>query len=209
MVSTQVCTQLSYSSHTHILQLLLLVAIAGIRQFQASPYQTQYLDQVRDQRPFKASDQSPYSYRQVSVNSKSQLGKILAKLGLERLNAADIVNSVEEESASDATSEALRTLSDTKEPRRGIRRAIVRVGADHQPYLLYGPTRLVRRRKVTAPPLDLRKGLVTSSRRPRLVLLGPQGEARPPVLHHLNQRVKPVYHFKSRSSSHYFTTLLY
>ena len=122
--------------------------------------------------------------------------------------AVDAPSDFPSDEASDEVRDA-PVLGDTKEPRRGIRRAIVRVAADHRPYLLYGPTRLVRRRKVTAPPLHLRKGLVTSSRRPRLVLLGPQGEARPPVLHHLNQRVKPVYHFKSRSSSHYFTTLLY
>ena len=81
------------------------------------------------------------------------------------------------------------------------RRAVVRVGADNLPYLFYSDPRVVKvvrkvgvRRKV-APPLDVR---VKRRRRPRLVIMTSEGQAMPPNLIHLNERIKPRYSFKSR-----------
>ena len=95
------------------------------------------------------------------------------------------------------------------------RRPVVRLGADNRPYVFYADNevvkvakvvrKMVRKRKkkkkkvVSAPPLDIRDLKKPSRRRPKLVLMNSEGHAMPPVLMHLNDRIAPVYSFKSRS----------
>lgn len=94
-----------------------------------------------------------------------------------------------------------------------IRRPVVRLGSDNLPYVFYADNEVVkvakvvrkmrvrkRKRKkkvVSAPPLDIRDR--SQRRRPKLVLMNSEGQAMPPVLMHLNDRIAPVYSFKSRS----------
>ena len=94
-----------------------------------------------------------------------------------------------------------------------IRRPVVRLGPDNRPYVFYADNEvvkvakvvrkmMVRKRKrkkkvVSAPPLDIRDR--PQRRRPKLVLMNSDGHAMPPVLMHLNDRIAPVYSFKSRS----------
>jgi len=93
------------------------------------------------------------------------------------------------------------------------RRPVVRLGADNRPYVFYADNevvkvakvvrKMVRKRKrkkkvVSAPPLDIRDLKKPSRRRPKLVLMNSEGHAMPPVLMHLNDRIAPVYSFKSR-----------
>ena len=96
-----------------------------------------------------------------------------------------------------------------------IRRPVVRLGADNLPYVFYADNEVVkvakvvrkmrvrkRKRKkkvVSAPPLDIRDR--PQRRRPKLVLMNSEGQAMPPVLMHLNDRIAPVYSFKSRSGA--------
>jgi len=93
-----------------------------------------------------------------------------------------------------------------------IRRPVVRLGPDNRPYVFYADNEvvkvakvvrkmMVRKRKrkkkvVSAPPLDIRDR--PQRRRPKLVLMNSDGHAMPPVLMHLNDRIAPVYSFKSR-----------
>jgi len=93
-----------------------------------------------------------------------------------------------------------------------IRRPVVRLGSDNLPYVFYADNEVVkvakvvrkmrvrkRKRKkkvVSAPPLDIRDR--SQRRRPKLVLMNSEGQAMPPVLMHLNDRIAPVYSFKSR-----------
>ena len=99
---------------------------------------------------------------------------------------------------------------------RSARRAVVRLGADNRPYLFYADTKVVRKvkvrteKKVPAAPLDVRmtpeeprrqgepRRQEEPRRRPRLVLINDQGQAMAPKLMHLNERIKPIYTFKSR-----------
>ena len=93
-----------------------------------------------------------------------------------------------------------------------IRRPVVRLGTDNLPYVFYADNevvkvakvvrKMVRKRKrkkkvFSAPPLDIRDR--PQRRRPKLVLKNSEGQAMPPVLMHLNDRIAPVYSFKSRS----------
>ena len=93
-----------------------------------------------------------------------------------------------------------------------IRRPVVRLGTDNLPYVFYADNevvkvakvvrKMVRKRKrkkkvFSAPPLDIRDR--PQRRRPKLVLMNSEGQAMPPVLMHLNDRIAPVYSFKSRS----------
>jgi len=92
-----------------------------------------------------------------------------------------------------------------------IRRPVVRLGTDNLPYVFYADNevvkvakvvrKMVRKRKrkkkvFSAPPLDIRDR--PQRRRPKLVLMNSEGQAMPPVLMHLNDRIAPVYSFKSR-----------
>jgi len=92
-----------------------------------------------------------------------------------------------------------------------IRRPVVRLGRDNLPYVFYADNevvkvakvvrKMVRKRKrkkkvFSAPPLDIRDR--PQRRRPKLVLMNSEGQAMPPVLMHLNDRIAPVYSFKSR-----------
>jgi len=93
-----------------------------------------------------------------------------------------------------------------------IRRPVVRLGKDNLPYVFYADNEVVkvakvvrkmrvrkRKRKkkvISAPPLDIRDQ--PQRRRPKLVLMNSEGQAMPPVLMHLNDRIAPVYSFKSR-----------
>ena len=95
------------------------------------------------------------------------------------------------------------------------RRPVVRLGADNRPYVFYADNEVVkvakvvrkmrvrkRKRKktvISAPPLDIRDR--PQRRRPKLVLMNSEGQAMPPVLMHLNDRIAPVYSFKSRSGT--------
>ena len=93
---------------------------------------------------------------------------------------------------------------------RSARRAVVRLGSDNRPYLFYADTKVVRKvkvrteKKVQAAPLDVRmtpeepRRQEEPRRRPRLVLINDQGQAMAPKLMHLNERIKPIYTFKSR-----------
>merc|ERR1712021_58206 len=93
-----------------------------------------------------------------------------------------------------------------------IRRPVVRLGSDNLPYVFYADNEvvkvakvvrkmMVRKRKrkkkvVSAPPLDIRSK--SQRRRPKLVLMNSEGQAMPPILMHLNDRIAPVYSFMSR-----------
>jgi hypothetical protein len=92
-----------------------------------------------------------------------------------------------------------------------IRRPVVRLGTDNLPYVFYADNevvkvakvvrKMVRKRKrkkkvFSAPPLDIRDR--PQRRQPKLVLMNSEGQAMPPVLMHLNDRIAPVYSFKSR-----------
>ena len=95
-----------------------------------------------------------------------------------------------------------------------IRRPVVRLGRDNLPYVFYADNevvkvakvvrKMVRKRKrkkkvFSAPPLDIRDR--PQRRRPKLVLMNSEGQAMPPILMHLNDRIAPVYSFKSRSDA--------
>ena len=104
-----------------------------------------------------------------------------------------------------------------------IRRPVVRLGPDNRPYVFYADNEvvkvakvvrkmMVRKRKrkkkvVSAPPLDIRDR--PQRRRPKLVLMNSDGHAMPPVLMHLNDRIAPVYSFKSRSGTNKSTSCKY
>ena len=86
---------------------------------------------------------------------------------------------------------------DDKTPLRSSRRAVVRLGSDNRPYLLYTDKKLGRKAKVRqASPLDVRK--TVRKRRPKMILINQEGQALAPKLMHLNRRIGPVYSFKSR-----------
>ena len=82
-------------------------------------------------------------------------------------------------------------------PLGSSRRAVVRLGSDNRPYLLYTDKKLGRKAKVKqASPLDVRK--TVRKRRPKMILINQEGQAVAPKLMHLNRRIGPVYSFKSR-----------
>lgn len=128
-------------------------------------------------------------------------------------NVGDNVVSVEDVEKQEKEKVLKREVVNQISEDQVIRRPVVRLGADNLPYVFYADNEVVkvakvvrkmrvrkRKRKkkvVSAPPLDIRDR--PQRRRPKLVLMNSEGQAMPPVLMHLNDRIAPVYSFKSRS----------
>jgi len=127
-------------------------------------------------------------------------------------NAGDNVVSVEDIEKINEEKVLKREVVNQNSEDQVIRRPVVRLGADNLPYVFYADNEVVkvakvvrkmrvrkRKRKkkvISAPPLDIRDQ--PRRRRPKLVLMNSEGQAMPPVLMHLNDRIAPVYSFKSR-----------
>ena len=127
--------------------------------------------------------------------------------------AGDNVVSVEDVEKNDEEKVLKREVVNQNSEDQVIGRPVVRLGADNLPYVFYADNEVVkvakvvrkmrvrkRKRKkkvISAPPLDIRDR--PRRRRPKLVLMNSEGQAMPPVLMHLNDRIAPVYSFKSRS----------
>jgi len=151
------------------------------------------------------------------LRGASELQELLARAGLRE----DLPSALLKKDHGNELSESPENPAEASEGRRAVRRVesdggghggqwpVVRVGADNLPYLFYSDPRVVAvvrkvgvRRKV-APPLDVRVEMMEKEervdrRRPRLVIMSPGGQAMPPNLIHLNERIKPRYSFKSR-----------
>jgi len=126
--------------------------------------------------------------------------------------AGDNVVSVEDIEKNNEEKVLKREVVNQNSEEQVIRRPVVRLGADNLPYVFYADNEVVkvakvvrkmrvrkrkRKKKVmSAPPLDIRDR--PQRRRPKLVLMNSEGQAMPPVLMHLNDRIAPVYSFKSR-----------
>jgi len=153
-----------------------------------------------------------------SGGQEDRLGSVLDILwpfeSLEKAQgkAGDNVVSVEDIEKNDEEKVLKREVVNQNSEEQVIRRPVVRLGADNLPYVFYADNEVVkvakvvrkmrvrkRKRKkkvISAPPLDIRDR--PQRRRPKLVLMNSEGQAMPPVLMHLNDRIAPVYSFKSR-----------
>jgi len=154
-----------------------------------------------------------------SSGPEDHLGSVLEILwpfeSLEKAqeNAGDNLVSVEDTGKIEEEEKVLkREVVDQNSEAQVIRRPVVRLGKDNLPYVFYADNEVVkvakvvrkmrvrkRKRKkkvISAPPLDIRDQ--PQRRRPKLVLMNSEGQAMPPVLMHLNDRIAPVYSFKSR-----------
>ena len=161
------------------------------------------------------------SCRPSSWQEEDRLGSVLDILwpfeSHEKLqgNVGDNVVSVEDVEKAEKEKVLKREVVNQISEDQVIRRPVVRLGNDNLPYVFYADNEVVkvakvvrkmrvrkRKRKkkkvVSAPPLDIRDR--SQRRRPKLVLMNSEGQAMPPVLMHLNDRIAPVYSFKSRSS---------
>jgi len=154
-----------------------------------------------------------------SSGPEDHLGSVLEILwpfeSLEKAqeNAGDNLVSVEDTGKIEEEEKVLkREVVNQNSEAQVIRRPVVRLGKDNLPYVFYADNEVVkvakvvrkmrvrkRKRKkkvISAPPLDIRDR--PQRRRPKLVLMNSEGQAMPPVLMHLNDRIAPVYSFKSR-----------
>jgi len=128
-------------------------------------------------------------------------------------NVGDNVVSVEDVEKAEKEKVLKREVVNQISEDQVIRRPVVRLGNDNRPYVFYADNEVVkvakvvrkmrvrkRKRKkkkvISAPPLDIRDR--SQRRRPKLVLMNSEGQAMAPVLMHLNDRIAPVYSFKSR-----------
>ena len=153
-----------------------------------------------------------------SGEQEDRLGSVLDILwpfeSLEKAqgNAGDNVVAVEDRGKNEEGRVLKREVVNQNSEDQVIRRPVVRLGTDNLPYVFYADNevvkvakvvrKMVRKRKrkkkvFSAPPLDIRDR--PQRRRPKLVLMNSEGQAMPPVLMHLNDRIAPVYSFKSRS----------
>ena len=153
-----------------------------------------------------------------SGGQEDRLGSVLDILwpfeSLEKAqgNAGDNVVAVEDRGKNEEGRVLKREVVNQNSEDQVIKRPVVRLGRDNLPYVFYADNevvkvakvvrKMVRKRKrkkkvFSAPPLDIRDR--PQRRRPKLVLMNSEGQAMPPVLMHLNDRIAPVYSFKSRS----------
>ena len=127
-------------------------------------------------------------------------------------NAGDNVVTVEDSGKNEERKVLKREVVNQNSEDQVIKRPVVRLGRDNLPYVFYADNevvkvakvvrKMVRKRKrkkkvFSAPPLDIRDR--PQRRQPKLVLMNSEGQAMPPILMHLNDRIAPVYSFKSRS----------
>lgn len=155
-----------------------------------------------------------------SSGPEDHLGSVLEILwpfeSLEKAqeNAGDNLVSVEDTEKNEEEEEKVlkREVVNQNSEAQVIRRPVVRLGKNNLPYVFYADNEVVkvakvvrkmrvrkRKRKkkvISAPPLDIRDR--PQRRRPKLVLMNSEGQAMAPVLMHLNDRIAPVYSFKSR-----------
>ena len=154
------------------------------------------------------------SCRSQATGDKTRFDRVLAQFGFHGLRQDVIGNFVntetELETAANSDSDVdlvevgdgdghLMNVGDgdSTTPLGSSRRAVVRLGSDNRPYLLYTDKKLGRKAKVrqSSPP-DVRK--TVRKRRPKMILINQEGQAVAPKLMHLNRRIGPVYSFKSR-----------
>ena len=146
------------------------------------------------------------SCRSQDTGDKTRFDRILAQFGFHGLRQDVIGNFVNTETELETAANSDVDLvgvevevvdGDSLDPLGSPRLAVVRLGSDNRPYLLYADKKPGRKAIVRqASPLDVRK--TVRKRRPKMILINQEGRPVAPKLMHLNRRIGPVYSFKSR-----------
>ena len=154
------------------------------------------------------------SCRSQDTGDKTRFDRVLAQFGFHGLRQDVIGNFVHTETELETAAKSDLDLvevgdgdgdlmevdegdGDSLDPLVSPRRAVVRLGSDNRPYLLYADKKAGRKAIVRqASPLDVRK--TVRKRRPKMILINQEGRPVAPKLMHLNRRIGPVYSFNSR-----------